>query len=322
MSKDERQPTRIALIYGQAKYRDFMLSRLRSVDFASKQDARSLSIESISSSDVVLVNVDDSIAECLEAIEDQLAQLNLPIIYNDARTMLDFSGWDFDRWERHFWAKVRGDGDVLPAISQSQTRSPVQAIWVLGASIGGPEALRRLLSHVNADLPLCFLLAQHMGAEFQAGLLAQLNQISDFRVVMVKDGMALTQGKVYMIPVDASVGIDRNYRLRLADRQARVLNNVSIDATIDALCHCAVPTRGAILLTGMSSDGVEAGVRLAQSGGSIWAQNAQSCVVSSISDGIRAKGVVEFSGTPKQLADRLNRQYANQQIGVNQKIRV
>lgn len=42
----------------------------------------------------------------------------------------------------------------------------VSNVWVMGASIGGPEAVREFLAELPKDCPALFLLAQHMGPEF------------------------------------------------------------------------------------------------------------------------------------------------------------
>ena len=54
----------------------------------------------------------------------------------------------------------------------------------------------------------------------------------------------------------------------------------------------------------MAGDAVEGAVYLTGKGGEVWAQDASSCVVSSMVDGARARGVVEFTGSPRELAQR------------------
>ena len=62
---------------------------------------------------------------------------------------------------------------------------------------------------------------------------------------------------------------------------------------------------GLVLFTGMGADGADGAVAVDQAGGFVWAQDEESCVISSLPDAARRRGVVEFSGSPRQLAHRL-----------------
>ena len=55
----------------------------------------------------------------------------------------------------------------------------------------------------------------------------------------------------------------------------------------------------------MGDDG-KAGVQaIARNRGVVWAQSAESCVISSMADHARDTGVVQYSGEPADLARRL-----------------
>ena len=56
-------------------------------------------------------------------------------------------------------------------------------------------------------------------------------------------------------------------------------------------------------------DAIEGAVYLTSVGGEVWAQDPASCVVSSMVDGARARGVVEFLGSPRELAERCVEKY-------------
>jgi chemotaxis response regulator CheB len=59
----------------------------------------------------------------------------------------------------------------------------------------------------------------------------------------------------------------------------------------------------------MAGDAIEGAVYLTSQGGEVWAQDPASCVVSSMVDGARARGVVEYIGSPRDLAERCVAQY-------------
>jgi two-component system chemotaxis response regulator CheB/chemosensory pili system protein ChpB (putative protein-glutamate methylesterase) len=54
------------------------------------------------------------------------------------------------------------------------TSAELQHVFVLGASIGGPEAVREFLGALPPRIPALFVLVQHMGDEFLELMSAQL----------------------------------------------------------------------------------------------------------------------------------------------------
>jgi chemosensory pili system protein ChpB (putative protein-glutamate methylesterase) len=62
---------------------------------------------------------------------------------------------------------------------------------------------------------------------------------------------------------------------------------------------------GAIVFSGMGDDGVEGCRAVVAHGGTVWAQEAESCLVSSMPDHVRAAGLASFSGSPELLALKL-----------------
>jgi chemosensory pili system protein ChpB (putative protein-glutamate methylesterase) len=62
---------------------------------------------------------------------------------------------------------------------------------------------------------------------------------------------------------------------------------------------------GAIIFSGMSSDAVEGSRYLVEKGGRVYAQSPDSCVVSTMVDGVSEAGLVGFIGSPLELAEKL-----------------
>jgi len=108
------------------------------------------------------------------------------------------------------------------------------------------------------------------------------------------------------LPVGRAVGFDGDGRVRLR-RLEGSLYDPSIDRTLEAVAERWGPRAGAILFSGMGDDGLAGCRELVRRGGTVWAQEPESCVVSSMADQARARGYVSYSGTPEQLADRMGR---------------
>jgi len=60
-----------------------------------------------------------------------------------------------------------------------------------------------------------------------------------------------------------------------------------------------------IVFSGMGNDGLRGAQLIASRGGKVWAQEPESCVVSSMPDSTRRAGIVSFSGEPELLSERI-----------------
>ena len=61
----------------------------------------------------------------------------------------------------------------------------------------------------------------------------------------------------------------------------------------------------AIIFSGMTNDAIEGCKYLASKGGAIYVQHPDSCVVSSMIDGVMDAGIVKFLGAPRELAEQV-----------------
>ncbi len=82
-------------------------------------------------------------------------------------------------------------------------------IIVIGASLGGVQALRELAGQLPADLPAAVLVAQHR-TQGSAGMLALLlERRGPLPAVMAEDHMELRRGRIYVAPPDRHMILTR-----------------------------------------------------------------------------------------------------------------
>lgn len=183
-------------------------------------------------------------------------------------------------------------------------------VWVLGASIGGPEAVKNFLTGIPEKLPVAFVLAQHLGDGFVPLLVNQLNAVSCFKV---KEGVAgdyLRHGEVIIVPVNEQMMLDGNGCIQFIEKSWEGYYKPSIDAVIDTIINYYQQQSGVIIFSGMGADGVRGCQRFyEQHTGKIWAQSSDTCVISSMPDSVRKAGMVSYSGSPDALALELGRYY-------------
>jgi len=191
---------------------------------------------------------------------------------------------------------VRGRQDIGP-----------ETPWlvVLGASIGGPKAVTRFLQALPVDVPVTFLLAQHISEAFQDLLVEQLDRCSRWPVALLGDSQAIEAGQVWLVPAECSIEVDDKGAVRRSNRTWRSSHRPDIDAVLYSVARRFGERCGVILFSGLGADGSQGCDAVSQNDGFIWAQSAESCVISNMPEAARRCCRVELSGSPEELAQAL-----------------
>ncbi len=190
--------------------------------------------------------------------------------------------------------------DGIPATDEEPA-----TVWVLGASIGGPQAVKQFLAALPPDMPASFVLAQHIGGGFVSLLAEQLGRVSYLKIDSASEGMRLQENHLLIAPVEKQIDFTDTGNLHLRPVMARSIYSPSIDAVMKACARRYGKRCRAIVFSGMGSDGTLGAREIVEHGGEVWAQDPDSCVISSMSDSVRSAGVVSYTGTPEELAERL-----------------
>ena len=201
--------------------------------------------------------------------------------------------------------------DSLPSTSvESQLVDLDINVWVLGASLGGPQAVRQFLTAIDKNLPVAFILAQHIGANHISLLAEQLNRVTAFNVLPGKTGHRLQHGEVILTPADKEISFTNDGYLALKPAPANAIYSPSIDNVMKEVAKRFGDKAGTIVFSGMGDDGAIGCEAIAEHQGIVWAQDIASCVVSSMPDHARKTGKVSYSANPEKLADHLFNHYA------------
>jgi len=175
-------------------------------------------------------------------------------------------------------------------------------IWVLGASLGGPMAVRDFLSCLPGDLPIAFVLAQHIGASHIELLGEQLDRATTFNVMTAKPGHIIQNQEVVLAPIEEKIVINAAGVVNLEPLSGHSIYTPSIDDVMIDVANKYKPNVGTIIFSGMGNDGEKGCQVISEKGGVVWAQEPDSCVISSMPDCARNTGCVTSSGTPEELA--------------------
>jgi two-component system chemotaxis response regulator CheB len=132
------------------------------------------------------------------------------------------------------------------------------ALVVVGTSLGGLHALRRLLADLPAALPAPVVIVQHRAAGPDQPRLADILQAaSRLPVTEAEDKMALAPGTVYLAPADYHLLVERGGSLALSTDALVRSARPSIDVLFETAAEAYGEALLAVLLTGASADGAD-----------------------------------------------------------------
>lgn len=181
----------------------------------------------------------------------------------------------------------------------------VRRVWVLGASIGGPESVREFLAGLPSGYPALFVLAQHLGDEFVDMMASQLAKATALTVRTPQHGERVGHGEVVIVPAAKRLRIDAAGVVVLERAVDGNAQSASIDGVMRDFADAFGAETSAIIFSGMGDDAVEGCRYLVEKGGTVYAQHPDTCVVSTMVDAACEAGLVEFLGSPQELAEKL-----------------
>jgi two-component system, chemotaxis family, protein-glutamate methylesterase/glutaminase len=186
---------------------------------------------------------------------------------------------------------------------------PGRYVVAIGASTGGTEAIKELLSNVPSDFP-AVAIVQHMPAGFTKSFADRLNQSSSLTVTEAVDGDILEPGKVLVARggIQMSVGRIGN-RLRIVYGTDDLVNRhcPSVDVLFDSVAQYVGSRAVGVLLTGMGADGAKGLLNMKERGAVTIGQNHESCVVYGMPKVAAEIGAVQHTATPGNVSGTLIR---------------
>ena len=218
------------------------------------------------------------------------------------------SSQEEDDFMREFAAMTAG-GNAAAAATPAASGGALARVWVLGASIGGPDAVREFLAAIPPGIGATFVLAQHMGADFVDLMVAQLQKATRMPVSIATSGMHVGHGQVLVVPIAERMLLEPSGDVRVVALDDVSPYSPSIDRVLIDIGDRFGGASGAIIFSGMAHDAIEGAKHLAGKGGQVWAQDPSTCVVSSMIDGAMDAGIVSYVGTPADLAVEFVRRY-------------
>jgi two-component system chemotaxis response regulator CheB len=169
------------------------------------------------------------------------------------------------------------------AILPSTTRrfSSTEKLIAIGASTGGTEAIKEVLTNLPADAP-GVLVAQHMPEHFTKSFADRLNNLCKISVKEAEHNERILPGHAYIAPGHSHLLLRRSGAHYIAElNQGPLVNRhrPSVDVLFRSVANVAGANALGIILTGMGKDGVQGLLEMKQAGSHTIAQDEASCVV-------------------------------------------
>lgn len=168
------------------------------------------------------------------------------------------------------------EGVPLKALAQTSYK-----VIAIGASTGGTEALKKVLTVLPANAP-GIIVVQHMPANFTAAFADRLNALCQITVREARDNDSVVPGLALIAP--------GNFHMILRRSGARYYVEVKTGPmvhhqrpAVDILFKSAAKYAGAnaigVILTGMGADGAQGLLEMKTAGAETIAQDENTCVV-------------------------------------------
>lgn len=157
-------------------------------------------------------------------------------------------------------------GVEIPQSAFRNPKSVVPRLVVIGASLGGLEAVRALLGALPANFPAAIIIVQHRAKESGSELDMLLREKGSLSVGFPLDKEAIQAGRVYLAPPNYHLLVEGDhfaYSLDEPENYAMPSINVLFESAADA---AGADVTG-IVLTGTKNDGARGLAAIRRRGG-------------------------------------------------------
>jgi two-component system chemotaxis response regulator CheB len=178
-------------------------------------------------------------------------------------------------------------------------------VVVIGASTGGPTAIRELLNQLAEDFATPCVIVQHLPAAFTAPFAAQLGRHAKVKVKVAASGDHLQPGVALVAPGSMHLVIRHDGRISLQTPAEKDFYRPSIDLAMSSAAEAFGAAAAGVVLTGIGNDGSEGLKRIRDAGGECFVQEIGSCIVPSMPERALQRAGADLVATPERLGQAL-----------------
>ena len=189
-------------------------------------------------------------------------------------------------------AQVHRIASAQPAVAKAAVQAPAggwaamgristEKLIAIGASTGGTEAIKDVLTKMPANAP-GIVITQHMPPGFTTSFAARLNGLCQIAVQEARHGERILPGHAYIAPGGKQFSIGRsgaNYTCVVDDGEPVNRDKPSVEVLFLSVAKAAGANAVGVMLTGMGNDGARAMRVMKDSGSYNYCQDEASCIV-------------------------------------------
>ncbi|MEW4454474.1 chemotaxis protein CheB [Bremerella sp. JC817] len=170
----------------------------------------------------------------------------------------------------------------------------------IGASAGGLEALERFFKGVHGDLPVAFVVVQHLSPEQPSMMDHLLKRYTSLPVQQATHKLQVQPNHIYLIPPGKDM-ILSNGMLLIADRSPQNGLSLPIDQFFRSLAQDRGRRAIGIILSGTGTDGSRGICEIHAAGGLILAQDSETAAFNGMPIAATQTGVVDTVLPPEKM---------------------
>ncbi len=182
-------------------------------------------------------------------------------------------------------------------VSYNALSETTDKVIAIGASTGGTEAIKDVLTRLPANIP-GIIIVQHMPSNFTKSFADRLNELCAIEVKEAKNGDFLGVGKALIAPGDFHMVLRRSgarYFVEIGSGDKVSGHRPSVDVMFNSVAKTAGANAIGVILTGMGADGAKGLLAMRNAGARTIGQNENSCIVYGM-----PKVAYEVGGVEKQ----------------------
>jgi two-component system chemotaxis response regulator CheB len=156
------------------------------------------------------------------------------------------------------------------------------AVVAIGASTGGTEAIRHVLSSLPRDFPAGIVIVQHMPEGFTRAFAERLNAACRIEVKEAENGDRVREGRALIAPGNRHTSVARDasgFFVEVSDGPLVSRHRPSADVLFRSVAAAAGRDAVGAILTGMGADGAPGLLAMSRAGAATIAQDEASSVV-------------------------------------------
>lgn len=178
-------------------------------------------------------------------------------------------------------------------------------VVAIGASAGGLQAISKIVSALPADFPAAIVVVQHLSPLYPSRLAEILSYRTVLQVKQAESGELLRPGTVYVAVPNKHLLVNPDGKLSLSGAAKVNFCRPAANVLFQSVATSCKARAIAVVLTGKDSDGVLGVLAIKKHGGTVIAQDEDSCKYFSMPQAAINTGKVDFVLPPKAIASTL-----------------